>query len=80
MTNTQHAWIINHYAAGELKGTELEWVEQAVPELAEGEVLIKTLLLTLDPSNRVWLSAQEDYLPQLQIGDVMRGLVIGRVE
>jgi NADPH-dependent curcumin reductase CurA len=80
VTNTQHAWIINHYATGELDGSELQWVEQAVPELAEGEVLIKTLLLTLDPSNRLWLSEEEDYLPQLQLGDVMRGLVIGRVE
>lgn len=80
MTDTQHAWIIKHYAQGELKGTELEWVEQAIPEPAAGQVLIKTLLLTLDPSNRVWLSSEEDYLPQLQIGDVMRGLVIGQVE
>jgi NADPH-dependent curcumin reductase CurA len=80
MTDTQHAWIINHYAEGELKGTELEWVERPVPEPAEGEVLVKTLLLTLDPSNRVWLSEEEDYLPQLQIGDVMRGLVVGQVE
>jgi NADPH-dependent curcumin reductase CurA len=68
MTDTQHAWIINHYAEGELKGTELDWVERPVPEPAEGEVLVKTLLLTLDPSNRVWLSEEEDYLPQLQIG------------
>ena len=78
--NTQKLWIINHYAVGELKGTELELVERPVPELADGDVLIKTLLLTLDPSNRIWLSEEKDYLPQLQIGDVMRGLVIGRVE
>ncbi len=80
MAEKQHAWTINHYAVGDLTGTELDWMEQAIPELAEGQVLIKTLLLTLDPSNRIWLSEEKDYLPQLQIGDVMRGLVIGRVE
>ena len=80
MSETQHAWIIKHYAQGELKGTELDWVERSIPDLAEGQVLIKTLLLTLDPSNRIWLSEEKDYLPQLQIGDVMRGLVVGRVE
>ena len=80
MPATQHAWIISHYAEGELKGSELEWVERPLAEPAEGEVLVKTLLLTLDPSNRVWLSEEEDYLPQLQLGDVMRGLVVGRVE
>ncbi len=76
----QQAWTINHYASGELKGTELEWVKRPIPVLKDGDVLVKTLLLTLDPSNRLWLSAKKDYLPQLQLGDVMRGLVIGRIE
>ncbi len=80
MSATQQAWIINHYAEGPLRGTELALVERPVPAPGDGEVLVKTLLLTLDPSNRVWLSEEEDYLPQLQIGDVMRGLVLGRVE
>jgi len=80
MTETQQTWIINHYATGELKGTELELIEQPVPELSSGEVRIKTILLSLDPSNRIWLSEEEDYLPQLQIGDIMRGLVLGKVE
>lgn len=76
---TQNSWLLNHYAEGELKGTELGLVERELPALAEGEVLVKTLLLTLDPSNRVWLSKSKDYLPKLQLGEVMRGLVIGRV-
>lgn len=80
MSANQKTWIINHYASGELKGTELELFERPIPELSEGEVRIKTLILSLDPSNHIWLSEEEDYLPQLQIGDVMRGLVIGRVE
>ena len=80
MNDTQHAWIIRHYAQGALTGTELEWVERPIAEPGEGQVLIKTLMLTLDPSNRVWLSAEEDYLPQLQPGDVMRGLIIGQVQ
>jgi NADPH-dependent curcumin reductase CurA len=76
----QKAWIINHYAAGELQGTELKYVDREIPILKNGEVLIKTRLLTLDPSNHIWLSKAKDYLPQLQIGEVMRGLIIGVVE
>ncbi|WNC72464.1 NADP-dependent oxidoreductase [Thalassotalea psychrophila] len=76
----QQAWIINEYAKGDLTGNELSLVEIPQPDLNDGEVLIKTLLLSLDPSNRLWLSEEKDYLPQLQIGDVMRGLVVGRVE
>ena len=70
---TNHIWTIQHYAKGDLKGTELAYESNALPGLKEGEVLIKTLLLSLDPSNRIWLSEEKDYLPQLQIGDVMRG-------
>lgn len=80
MSNFQKCWVIKHYASGELKGTELELVERPVPQVTEGKVLINTEMLSLDPSNRIWLSEEEDYLPQLQIGDVMRGLIIGRVE
>lgn len=44
----QRAWVINHYAEGELKGTELTLVEQTLKPLVEGEVRIKTQLLSLD--------------------------------
>lgn len=53
MTATQQAWITNHYAEGELKGTELTLTEQSLVPLADGEVRIKTHLLSLDPFNRI---------------------------
>ena len=74
-----HAWVINHYVAGKLDGDELEWIEKPLSPLQDGEVLIETKLLSLDASNLLWLSEVKDYLPQLAIGDVMRGIVIGRV-
>jgi NADPH-dependent curcumin reductase CurA len=74
-----HSWVINHYVSDQLDGSELEWVEKPLPALQGGEVLIETKLLSLDASNLLWLSEVKDYLPQLAIGDVMRGMVIGRV-
>ena len=76
---TSHAWIIDHYAKGGLDGSELTYIEKPVPALKDGEVLIETQLLSLDASNLLWLSEVKDYLPQLEIGDVMRGLIIGQV-
>lgn len=78
-SSLNHAWIIDHYAKDGLDGSELRWVETEIPSLEAGEVLVQTRLLSLDASNLLWLSEVKDYLPQLQIGDVMRGLVIGRV-
>ena len=81
MTKMNDTWIINCFATnGKLSGDELHLVTIPIPELGDGEVLLKTKLLTLDPSNRLWLSEAKDYLPQLQIGDVMRGVVIAEVE
>lgn len=76
---TVHSWIIDHYADKGLDGKELKWVEAPLPALEEGQVLIETCLLSLDASNLLWLSEVKDYLPQLEIGDVMRGLIIGRI-
>ncbi|MCA8016975.1 NADP-dependent oxidoreductase [Burkholderia metallica] len=54
-------------------------VETPVPALADGEVLVRVLYLSMDPTNRVWMSDVPQYLPPVAIGDVMRALGIGRV-
>ncbi|CAA0102323.1 NADPH-dependent curcumin reductase [Zhongshania aliphaticivorans] len=80
LPSESHAWVIDHYLDNKLDGSELRWQSRSLSALASGQVLIKTCLLSLDASNLLWLSEKEDYLPQLQIGDVMRGNVIARVE
>lgn len=75
-----NAWVIDHYLKDQLDGSELRWESRPVTALKQGQVLIKSCLLSLDASNLLWLSEKEDYLPQLQIGDLMRGNIIGRVE
>ena len=52
--------------------------EAEVPEPGEGEALIKTLYISLDPTNRVWMVA-DSYLPKVEEGAVMRGLALGQV-
>ncbi|KVC53658.1 NADP-dependent oxidoreductase [Burkholderia pseudomultivorans] len=54
-------------------------VETPVPALADGEVLVRVLYLSMDPTNRVWMSDVPQYLPPVAIGEVMRALGIGRV-
>jgi NADPH-dependent curcumin reductase CurA len=48
--------------------------------LGEGEVLVRQELLSLDPTNRVWMNDADSYLPRLPLGAVMRGIGIGTVE
>ena len=53
--------------------------EQPVRAPGEGEVLIETLLLSVDPAMRVWISENPGYVEPVLPGEVMRAGGIGRV-
>lgn len=73
-------WILARRPKGEVVDGDLELVEAPVPALGEGEVLVRTVYLSVDPTNRTWMNDAEGYLPPVQIGEVMRGLTLGVVE
>lgn len=73
-------WILKTRPVGDLKDGDLDLVETAVPDLGDSEVLIRTVYLSLDPTNRTWMNDSEGYLPPVQLGSVMRGLSLGVVE
>jgi hypothetical protein len=55
------------------------WVEEPAPELtADRQVLVRTLYLSCDPTQRGWM-ARDTYLPAVAIGEVMRSFGAGRV-
>jgi NADPH-dependent curcumin reductase CurA len=59
-----------------------QFTEAPVPEaaqLADGEVLVKTLALSLDPAMRGWMNEGKSYIPPVAIGEVMRAGGIGVV-
>jgi NADPH-dependent curcumin reductase CurA len=58
---------------------DFDLVEQAVPDLQDGEVLVRVLYLSMDPTNRVWMRDIPQYLPPVEIGEVLRALGLGRV-
>jgi hypothetical protein len=53
--------------------------ELAVPPIDEGEVLVRTELLSLDPSQRGWLDDVPSYVPPVRLGETMRGVGAGTV-
>lgn len=54
-------------------------VDEPAREPAEGEVLVKTLYLSVDPAMRGWMDDKPSYSPPVQIGEVMRALGVGQV-
>ncbi len=58
-----------------------DWQQTRVPlaPLGEGEVLIKTLYLSLDPAMRGWMNDVKSYIRPVAIGEVMRAGGVGVV-
>ena len=49
----------------------------SVPEPEAGEVLIANRLLAMDPAIRGFLDDRPSYLPPVEIGETVRGMVLG---
>lgn len=73
-------WVLRQRPKAAVSTNDLVLVNAALPPLAEGEILIRNLYLSIDPTNRLWMSDREQYLPPVAIGDVMRGTTVGVVE
>ncbi len=77
---TLKRWVLRRRPTGEIQPGDLEFIEEPIRDLADGEVLVRTLYLSLDPTNRIWMSDQDQYMPPVAIGDTMRGGSLGVVE
>ena len=80
MDRTNKIWTLRKRPVGDVSEGDLELVEKPVPALEEGEVLLRTVYLSLDPTNRIWMSDRDQYMPPVQIGEPMRGGGIAIVE
>lgn len=79
MTRTNRQIVLRRRPQGLLTWDDLEVVESAPPELADGEALIETMYLGMDATVRTWLNRGEGYLPAVEIGEVVRCSGVGRV-
>lgn len=73
-------WRLATRPVGDIKESDFEYREEAIPSLNDGEILVRNIYLSLDPTHRIWMSDKPQYMPPVEIGEVMRGLVIGIVE
>jgi NADPH-dependent curcumin reductase CurA len=71
-------WTLARRPQGSVRPEDFLLVEGPAPTPAEGEVLVRTLLISCDPTQRGWMAA-DTYLPMVRIGDVMRSIAGGVV-
>lgn len=72
-------WILKRRPVGEVADDDLALIEAPVPQAGDGEIVIRTRWLSLDPSNRLWMSETPSYLPPVALDAPMRGVVMGEV-
>lgn len=53
--------------------------EIPVPDLGDGELLVRTLFWSIDPAMRGWVNSAPNYLPPVEIGSTMRAFAVGEV-
>lgn len=80
MPRINQQWLLTSRPHGEPSESNFTWNESPLPALADGEVLVRNIYLSLDPTNRGWMNETATYLPPIPLGSVMRGGAIGIVE
>ncbi|WP_322045023.1 NADP-dependent oxidoreductase [Paraburkholderia sp. J67] len=73
-------WILRRRPTASVSADDLELIDTPLPSPADDEILVRSLFLSIDPTNRLWMSERDQYLPPVGLGEVMRGTVIGVVE
>jgi len=56
-----------------------ELVSNPIPEIEEGQMLIKQHYVSLDPAMRGWMNNSKSYIAPMEIGSVMRAGSVGEI-
>lgn len=79
MNNMNRTLRLAARPSGMIKDTDFESRNEPIPETLEpGAILVETLYLSVDPTQRIWVE-HDSYLPKIEIGEVVRSLGAGRV-
>jgi NADPH-dependent curcumin reductase CurA len=79
MPDSNRRFLLRNRPEERITDDTFELVEEPVPEIKDGEALVQTQWISLDPTNRAWIGPEPTYLPPVGIGEVMRALGLGRV-
>jgi NADPH-dependent curcumin reductase len=77
---TNRQWRLSTRPVGLIKESDFQWREEPAPNPFKGEVLVRNVYLSLDPSDRGWVCDRHAYFQPIAVGDLMRGITIGVVE
>lgn len=71
--------LLRQRPSGQPAAADFQMIETEVPVVADGEVLRRTIYLSLDPYMRGRMSAAKSYSKPVEVGDVMVGGTVSEV-
>ena len=79
MDATNHQVRLAARPVGLPKDSDWEHTAEPVRDPGDGEILVKTLYLSLDPAMRGWMNEGRSYIEPVGLGDVFRAAGVGTV-
>ncbi|MGH9104850.1 MAG: hypothetical protein ACRDZX_03245 [Acidimicrobiales bacterium] len=79
MPDRNRRFLLRERPTGRIGPDTFQLSEEAVPEIGDGEALVRVDWISLDPTNRTWINDMPTYLPPVGIGEVMRAGGLGEV-
>jgi NADPH-dependent curcumin reductase CurA len=80
MNALNRQWRLVRRPVGLVDANDIKFGEAEIPEVHENEFLVQNLLISLDPTQRLWISGKETYFPPMPVGDVMWAGSVGVVK
>ncbi len=78
-TDTNHQITLAARPRGAPKSSDFRLIETAIPAPGDGEVVVRSIYLSLDPYMRGRMNEAKSYAAPVGIGEVMEGGVVGQV-
>ncbi|MDC9005177.1 NADP-dependent oxidoreductase [Mycobacterium marinum] len=79
MPDRNRRFLLRERPTGRIGPNTFELSEAPIPEIGDGEALVRVTWISLDPTNRGWINDMPSYLPPVGIGEVMRAAGLGEV-
>ncbi|GJO38331.1 NADP-dependent oxidoreductase [Mycobacterium marinum] len=79
MPDRNRRFLLRERPTGRIGANTFELSEAPIPEIGDGEALVRVTWISLDPTNRGWINDMPSYLPPVGIGEVMRAAGLGEV-
>jgi NADPH-dependent curcumin reductase len=76
---TNRRWLLHERPRGQPTESTFRFDSVPVPELGDGDALVRTIYFSLDPAMRGWINGEDTYVAGIKPGDVMRAGGVGEV-